>query len=312
MGVAITGCSQTTKTMDTSIKDIYKTVKFKDQAIEYRANIEVGACSFELLINDVPVQSYFGNANGTFNTSAPINNAILKSGIQKWKLVLYPAYLNGLQTAALSPNVLLDIEIESLHSTANGKGVRQVYDPISLIKTPTLSTDSGAVYAGSGKPMAVYEGTFEAKVPYQLIGWSDSKNLSEEKEEDLLKEVLSITEKYQNVFREKNTIELEKMVYNKELETQQANFDDKEGSLENWNTYLAAINLSNPEIIPIENYRIRIYGDGKIVSLERTDFPNIGEPVVRMRYIKDGRRKIKAMYALFHKPKGAKELEIIR
>lgn len=304
-------CAQNNTTMDKSIKEIYKTVQYREQAIEYRANIQIGACSFEFLINDVPVQSYFENARGTFNVSAPFNDAILESGMQRWKLILYPAYKDRVQTTALSPNVLIDIEVEGLHHTA--ESVRTVDGPVSLITTPVKENDKGEeVFEHAGAPVAVYEGTFEAKVPYQLTGWSESQDLSKEDQEQLLTEVLSATQAYANCFKNKDTAGVASMVYNKELDYQKANFCGKEESAEQWNYYLENFNLPEAVVQPIENYKMRLYGDGRLVTLERTDFPYIGEPVVRINYMEENRKMISYLFATFHKPKGSDRLEIIR
>ncbi len=304
-------CAQNNTTMEKSIKDIYKTVQHRDQAIEYRANIQVGACSFEFLINDVPVQSYFENANGTFNVSAPFNDAILASGIQRWKLILYPAYKDRVQTEVLSPNILIDIEVEGLRHTA--ESVRTVYGPVSLITTPVKENDKGEeVFEHAGAPVAIYEGTFEAKVPYKLSGWSESKDLSKEDQEQLLVEVLRATQAYANCFKSKDTVGVTNLVYNKEVEYQQANFCGKEDSEEQWKYYLENFNLPDAIVQPIENYKMRIYGDGRLVTLERNDFPYIGEPVVRINYMEGNRKMISYLFATFHKPKGSDKLEIIR
>jgi hypothetical protein len=115
IGCSLASCAQEKKKMnDNLIPDLYKEVKFKDQKISYRAGIQVGASNFVLLINDVPVAQNFEEAGGTFNTSAPINDMILKSGKQHFKLILYPGFKNSLPLTALSENVLAKITIEGL------------------------------------------------------------------------------------------------------------------------------------------------------------------------------------------------------
>ncbi|MGJ7031958.1 hypothetical protein [Niabella hirudinis] len=298
--------AQNSKRITNAIKDLYKQVKFTDQAIEYRANIQVGASSFEFYVNDVLVEYYFGNANGTFNTSAPVNNAILKSGKQKWKLILYAAYLDGKQEKDLSPNLLVDINIEGLKETPDRKGVRPVGTPAQLITLPNKEQGTG------GKPLAVYEGTFEATVPYELLGWTNSEPLAKEDEKKLLQEVLAANQHYLDLFKNKDINGIREMVYKKEQETQQANFDNREGSMENDAAYTGVLDLPGAEFLPIEHYKLKIFGDGRLVALVRADFPHIDEPVVRIRYTKNGKRKIRALYGVFHKPAGSGRLEMIR
>ena len=58
------GCGQNNKAMDEKVEEIfgsfYKDVKHYDQRINYHANIFIGGCNYEILINDFPVDSYYG------------------------------------------------------------------------------------------------------------------------------------------------------------------------------------------------------------------------------------------------------------
>lgn len=61
---------------------------------------------------------------------------------------------------------------------------------------------------------------------------------------------------------------------------------------------------------PIENYVMKFYGNGKLVTLQRTD--HAGESVLAGWYLDDsGKRKMKTFTIYFHLPKGKKELEVI-
>jgi hypothetical protein len=308
----LTACAQNKTNMNNTIKDLYKTVQHRDKAVEYRANIQVGACNFELLINDIPVEQFFGNANGTFNTSTPINDAILKSGKQRWKLILYPGFKDNQPTTALSPNVLIDIEIEGLKHTANG--VEALTEPVALLTTPQRQNAEGKeVYTEAGKPTAVYEGTFDANVPYTLTGWSESTDLRKEDQEQLKKELLSYYEEYAGYYRSKNTERIMEAVAGKEKERAQYFFLDASGLQETYNDYTAFLAFPSPRVLPIEHYRLRFYGDGKIVTLERADFPNIGEPVTRIEYADRNNKPVtEYMFCYLHRKKPGMKLEMIR
>lgn len=225
---ALSSCAQNKQNMNNSLKDLYKTVQFRDKAIEYRANIQVGACNFELLINDIPVEQYFGNTDGTFNTSTPINDAILKSGPQRWKLILYPGYRNNSPVTTLSPNVFLEIEIEGLKHKP--QSVETIAGPVSLINTPQRKDEKGNnIYLEAGKPTAVYEGTFNADVPYTLPGWSESTDLRKENQDQLLKEVLAFYQKYSGYYAHRDVAAILNTVQEKEKERAQYFFQDAAG-----------------------------------------------------------------------------------
>lgn len=287
-----------------AVEEIYKIVKYQDQAIDYRANIQVGACNFELLINDVPVEQFFGNANGTFNTSTPINDAILKSGSQRWKLILYPGYKNDKPIESLSANVFVDIEIEALKN----RGM------IKKIPEKLLETTEDGKYKGAGEKQMVYEGTFEATVPYNLKGWSESVDLRKENQQDLLKKVLAFYEEYADVFKNKDEGKLNSIIYNKEKELQQCFFMDRLIAQNHYKLYTVTLERPNAKVLPIEKYKLRFYGDGRLVTLERTDFPNVGEPVVRIQWKKGNEKNpiTEFMYAYLHMRSGSSKLEMIR
>ncbi|SDD52375.1 hypothetical protein SAMN04487894_1104 [Niabella drilacis] len=307
LGTTLAPRAQNSNGTEHPVRDIYKQVRFRDQAIEYRANIQIGASCFEFYVNDLLVAYYFGNANGTFYTSTPVNNAILKSGTQKWKLILYPAFLNGKQENTLSGNLLASVSIEGLTGTRAGNRAGATARLIAISQQ-----EPGSISATAGKPLAVYEGEFSAAVPYTLPGWNNSEDLTKEDEKKLLQEVIEVNQRYLDLFKNKDINGLQAMVYKKEQETQQADFDDQAGSSENYTAYTGVFDLPDAEFLPIENYKLKIFGNGRLVTLVRKDFPNIDEPVVRIRYSKNGRRRIKAMQGVFHKPAGSGHLELIR
>ena len=61
---------------------------------------------------------------------------------------------------------------------------------------------------------------------------------------------------------------------------------------------------------PIENYKIKFYGDGKIVALERGDV--LGYPSLIGSYKEGDRNKSNWFYLYFHRPKAGGPLEVIR
>jgi hypothetical protein len=117
-----------------------------------RAGIQIGACNFVLLINDVPVAQYFDNVSGTFNTSSPVNDVILKSGKQTFKLILYPGFKNGKPLTSLSENIIAKITIEGLKY--QGEGVKTVVSPFTIFELPTQNK----TFTEAGKQTAIYEG----------------------------------------------------------------------------------------------------------------------------------------------------------
>lgn len=291
------------KTISKPVSELYKEVKFKEQKISYRAGIEIGGCDFELLINDVPVAQYFEDVNGTFNTSSPINDIILKSGKQTFKLILYPGFKNGVPVTALSENVIAKITVEGLKY----EGVKTIVSPLTIFELPTQAKP----FTDAGKQTVVYEGTFDVHVPYELEGWSKSKDLRKEDPDVLLKEVLASYQQFINVVKSKDEARLSKLIYKKEKNYAQALFLDKEGTENQWATYMKTLHDPTLVMQPIEHYKMKFYGNGRLVVLERTDYPYIGEPALRAVFKKDGRNKLRYFFYELHKPEGSNTLEVI-
>lgn len=307
LGTSFMSCAQNKSRMVTpAVADLYKEVKFGDQRTNYRANIQMGACNFTLLINDVPVVQYFEESSGAFSTTAPINDVILKSGKQTYKLILYPGYKDGKPEAALSENIIADIKIEGFSYT--GSSIKKVGEPIALINVSARQRN----FKHAGQPSAVYEGEFELKVPYELTAWSGSKYLRKEDQAKLLKEVLAAYKQYGDIVTAKDSAGLGKLVYQKEKNYAQALFLDQQGTRKQWATYSTILNAKKLVMEPIENYKMKFYGNGRLVTLERTDFPYIGQPALRADVTNaQGEEYIEYYFYYLHKKPGIDTLELI-
>jgi len=304
---SLLSCAQDKKKMNNpSIADLHKEVKFRDKNTNYKADIEVGACNFTLLINDVPVVQYFEESNGTFNTTSPINNLILKSGKQTYKLILYPGYKDGKPAKALSENVMVNIAIEGFTFTASG--TEKVGNSVPLVNISAKQQN----FKQAGKPLAVFEGTFDIKVPYNITGWSESKDLRNEDAAVLLKEILANYKEFSNIVTAKDSGRLSNLVYQKEKDYAQALFLDKEGSKKQWSVYSTILEAKKIKMEPIENYKLKFYGNGRLVILERTDYPYIGQPALRADVTDaQGEEYIEYYFYYLHKKPGSNKLELI-
>lgn len=307
--MTFSSCSAQNTESEKQLASLYKQVKYRNQAVTYNLNIQIGACNFELLINDMPVQEYFGDADGTANVSVPINDAILTSGKQHWKLIVYPGERKGQVLTALSPNVLINIELEKTTESDHNKKSDK---PVKLISTPVNTANGSSVYADAGKKTAMYEGTFDAVVPYTLKGWTMGQDLRKEDQVRLEQEVLKYYQKYAGFYHEKNIAGILSAVMAKERERAQYFFLDQVACKETVTGYKEFLDFPSSKVLPINQYQMRIYGGGKVVALERTDRPNKGEPVTRIEYKdKNGKTVTEFMYVYLQRNTSG-ELEMIR
>jgi hypothetical protein len=127
----------------------------------------------------------------------------------------------------------------------------------------------------------------------------------------LLKQVLASYQQFINVVKNKDADQLSKLIYKKERDYAQALFLDQEGTENQWATYMKTLNDPTLVMQPVEHYKMKFYGNGRLVALERTDCPNIGEPALRAKYKKDDRNKVRYFFYQLHKPEGSDTLELI-
>lgn len=121
------------------------------------------------------------------------------------------------------------------------------------------------------KPIPYYEvkGEFTAEIPYELEGWSKGQDLSRIDQKVLHKKVVAYYQKLWNVLNDGNGEEYIKLWDNADMETIVFNYSNID--------YLK--NLNNEEkkeiidrkgrMISIEDYKMKLYANGKLVTLER-------------------------------------------
>jgi len=322
--MSLQSCGQNTKTMNDNATEIlgslYKDVKYYDQRINYHADIFIGGCNYEVLINDFPVDSHFGPGDGAMNTSIPINTAILHKGEQTWKIRVYPVHdnkeMNG-GTAMIARPVIQDgarveIKIEGVRFKENGS-VEKSFGQVVAFKAPTKKDDKTGknIFADADKPYVEYSGTFNTETPYSLTGWEKSEDLTKIDSTVLQKQLLKEYQKFYQWIQNKNLNDIAKATLDEKKEYAQSLFFDKKDNDNMVNSFMKGWGQKGLTMYPIENYKIKFYGDGKLVTLQRAD--HIGDPVLAGWYMNENNsRKLKTFTLYFHIPKGKKELEVIR
>ncbi|WP_299223447.1 hypothetical protein [uncultured Aquimarina sp.] len=314
--ISMSSCGQEKPNkMTQEISQVYKEVKHKNEAINYQADFYNSDCSFELLINDMMVYSYYDT--GGIGTSFPINYKILKPGLQTYTLRLYPQRKqDGTFMDSLVKKTSFKLAISGVRFKEGGI---DILDEGFTFNTPTKqgTNDEGAedvpVFDGHGLPYAEYTGTFEAKVPYTMTGWSESQDLIKEDQDELLKEVITTYKKYGQAIADKDEETLFSMIYTKQKEMAQAIYADSLSVQEDLDVYRKDFSLNEYQSRLLENYKLQFFGNGKVVALIRTDDKYKGEYALHASYRnKNGRKKLLIYNVNLHRPKEGGALEIIR
>ena len=301
------------------IANLYKEVKHREQRINYHADIYIGGCNYEVLINDMPVDNYFGPANGAMSGSSPINTSILKAGLQTWKIRVYPEHtrevIEGkvamIPETSISKGVIVEMTIEGVRFLENGN-IEKLGKVLEFeAETEIDSITTKRVFKDADKPYIEYKGTFRAEVPYELTGWSKSQDLKKQDSNKIKEEVLKAYEEASNLIEDKMIEKFENKVLNKEKEVAQALFFNKKNSDEISNFYLKSFTNESLKMLPIENYKVIYYGNGKVVCLKRIDYK--GDFALASVYTNEkGEDRMINYNYLLHKPEGSDKLEVIR
>lgn len=314
---------QTNKTMDGKVNQIfenlYKEVRNYGQRANYHAQIAIGGCNYEILINDYPVDRYFGPANGSKTGSIPINIAILKPGIQKWKIRIYPVRdrkeFNGAVTLVpqehIQPGARIEMEIEKIRFSNSGD-VEQRSGKIVKFGAPLLKEDRTGqnILKDAGKPYAEYSGTFQADVPYTLRGWENSEDLSIMDTAVIKQQLLKEYQKYHDWLQNRKLDQIATGRLAAEREIAQAFFYDEKTNGNFTSAFLQRWGQQGLKMQPLENYRLAIYGNGKIATL--IDEVDNSSPLWGNYKVGENQYRNNTYMLYFHIPKGEKEVKIIR
>ncbi len=258
-----------------------------DQPI-YTLKISV-ANPYETYVNDMPVEKDY--EKGSTNTEIPVNDFILKSGVQFVKIVLLPE--KGKSEVDKSGIDYVNVKIYQYpHGLSNMSSEDKV-----LIKEFNLSEFRES-------PVISKEIQFEARVHYEVKGWSESADLSKENLNVLKDEVLDKYSEIKQTLNEGDTIGLLKKYQKRNEEIYTSFYNDIISITEDKKWMNERILKSKGKMIPFENLKVVFYAKGKIVSLE-----NLNHESPLIANIDD---KEEVYNILLHRPKSGSPLEVIR
>lgn len=271
---------------DNSIK-LEKEMTQNKKGPYYALNLDASA-DFQVYINDILVAYYY--ENGATTLTIPINRDILGSGKQNVKITIS------------SDKELTEDELK--------------YYKFRILKYVDMESPDYKVIVDckfdKQKSKKVKEITqtwdFTSEVPYKVEGWSKSENLVDEDKETLLTEVVATYNNFRGMLQKKDVntfinntkvrdFEIDKALYLNSSEIQQ---DKSE-------TTATVQNIT--EVLPLENYKLVFYGNGKMVSLIRTDQKSRSESALQVK-LKDNSTEIYDL--VLHRPKKGEPLEVIR
>ena len=261
---------------------------------------------YELYINDIKADCDYVGAN----SGVDMNPYILKNGKYKVKLRIFPAFKAGKKLIEFD-----DIEKSniSFDSYIRNKETNEILN-YNSIPLPIVAPKEDVPY---------FEQEWEVEItdlPYELEGWSKGQDLRKWDKKELEKKVVAY---YQKLWRILNNGEGEKYVevwkkadqelFSYYYTTQERYLKLVENTIEDVEEYCKGT------MIPLEDYEMKLYAEGKLVCLERKthtkEFNNKSPLDIKgwSPLISKGEKSGAADYPVkLYLPEGSNEFVIIR
>lgn len=262
-----------------SEKDIYNIgnqIEHFKQEPHYGANISTSNCSFEILINDIPVIKYKDNSGGSLSGSYfPLNWDITQKGPQKIIVRLSPGFNQNTKSMhkTLMKNSGVQINIVKSFITKDKSWGDE--EEVKTYTTPQKMLEGKEVATFDGKTYFEDSFTFEANVPYQINTLDKAETLStndKEKLKALEKEVLAKYNEVRDIYMKGTKDDLANAFYNKEQRLAQQMYLSLEEIKNSWDNdyqFRTDPDLEFFDLKPVENYKMTFYANGRLVCLEK-------------------------------------------
>ena len=300
IAILLFNCHITQNTGETKIQQIPL-----EKQITYGISLSMSV-PYELYINDIKADCDYVGAN----SGVDMNPYILKNGKYKVKLRIFPAFKAGEKLIEFDDIEKSDISFDSYIRNKETDEILN-YNSIPL---PIVAPKEDVPY---------FEQEWEVELtelPYELEGWSKGQDLRKWDKKELEKKVVAY---YQKLWRILNNGEGEKYVevwkkadqelFSYYYTTQERYLKLVEDTIEYVEEYCKGT------MIPLEDYEMKLYAEGKLVCLERKthtrEFNNYSPLDIKgwSPLIRKGRKSGAEDFPVkLYLPEGSNEFVIIR
>ena len=262
--------------------------------------------SYDVLVNDVLAACDFGHIMQ--QRSFFINWNILRSGQQRLQVRLYPRFENGEQLETLSNDDFLEITVSRFYW-----GSRGVENEQTVFRYELARYDSNGYRIDfSEKTEWIIDLEFNARVPFELTGWTDGIVFNEKDSERLKQKLSDIYRQEIDDFINRRFDLVRSRSVLRDFEVGQSLYDTKESLLEALQDF-DRLRDEDLNFLPLEHYDIFFYGDNRVITLRRTDKEFKGlSPFIREYVDARGETRIQTLDFFFYQPKGSDKLVLIR
>ena len=233
----------------------------ENERIVYALDVTIPG-RYEAYINDILVET--NNEMSMHNTIININQAVLKSGTYQFRIKLFSSN-EELRKGGIQPDTFqfLKVGLVKYQKIAVGEGAEEgTYQYLYSYPIPNLE-----------KPVPYYEikGKFTIDLPYELNGWSNGQDLRKWDKDTLKKKVIAYYKKLWEILNKGDVDQWQKLVKKSQEEIAFFNYSDKEYLNKYIKEEKEEIIKDKGMMAALEDYEMKIYADGRLVCLERSN-----------------------------------------
>lgn len=226
-------------------------------------------CRYDLFINDIPAVIN-NNAGGDY---FDINDYVLQNGKYKVKVIFYtdPSQNDVIHRTEINLYSYLKKDGEKLGNTKK----------LQSLPIPNL------VFNKPNKIIQEWEVEL-TDLPYKLEGWENSRVFKEGDSLLVKEKAVAFYEKVRKILNEGKGDEYIKLLGKKNAEVKIFDFNTTENISHSMNNVKGRIiKYALNHMLPIEDYTLKVYAQGRLICLERTGNIKIKSSLLTYRTIKE-------------------------
>ncbi len=259
---------------------------------------------YELYINDMPAEKDYDAGS---NAAIEINPYLLGNGKHTIRLKLLPQ--KGETTLNLDDFKMSHFElVKVIKNNETGRGLKFNEELMKLILPPMTT------------PLPFIEMEWKIDIedlPYKVEGWSKSKVFKKEDSLEVMKQVVEYYNELKEILNAGDASEWKKRISKERKEIWTVSYEKKSNFDENWESILNEIKEeSKGNMLPIEDYELKFYANGRVLSLERRETDFFEDIEVNIKgwnaLIFNDEGSVYSIETKLHMPKGSDTFEIIR
>ncbi len=277
-----------------------------EQQITYAIHINAKT-PYEIYLDDIPLPGFGRVYESGMNATLELNPYLLSNGKHILKVIYLPR--PDAENNLIQPSHIISSK-DSKWNIYFVRYIKNAEDPLGYEGEIDYGNSELEVIAPP-EPVAVWEQEFELEIkdlPYDLLGWSESQDLSKMDDQQLKNDVFEYFESLRTILNSGDVETLLNITEKREKEISISTYDYDTSCFYSEENKNDIIHKCKGNMWPIlkEDFNVKIYANGRLATIERIEkFKNAGLVAeTETNYYKYDFK--------IHKPKGSGTFEIIR